>query len=70
MSRLKTGSSQLEDRTRRCCKILGGLVVRSERLIKLGVSWFSAKSIEVERLDPLSGVGRWLSTGGPKPYFV
>jgi hypothetical protein len=26
-------------------------VVRSERLIKLGNSWFSAKSISVERLN-------------------
>jgi len=32
-----------------CCKILGKLVVRGERLIKLSDSWFSAKSMDVER---------------------
>jgi len=31
-----------------CCKIFGWFVIRGERLIKLGDSWFSAKSIEVE----------------------
>jgi hypothetical protein len=31
-------------------------VVRGERLIKLGDSWFSTKSIEVERLVFLNGV--------------
>jgi len=39
-----------EDRTRECGKILGWFVTRSERLIKLRDSWFSAKSILVERL--------------------
>jgi len=32
-------------RTRVCGNILGRLVGRSERLIKLGNSWFSAKTI-------------------------
>jgi len=34
-----------EDWTRVCGKILGWAVTRGERLIKLGDSWFSAKSI-------------------------
>jgi hypothetical protein len=38
-----------EDRTHKCCKILRKSVVRGERLIKLSDSWFSAKSIDVER---------------------
>lgn len=32
-----------------CCKILGRLLVRGERLIKLGDIWFSAKFMYVER---------------------
>jgi len=39
---------KLEDWTRECCKILGWIVIRGERLIKLRDSWFSTKSIEVE----------------------
>jgi len=35
----------MEDWTRTCRKILGWAVIRGERLIKLGDSWFSAKSI-------------------------
>lgn len=41
--------SGMNDRTRVCCKILGWIVVRGERLIKFGDIWFSAKSILVER---------------------
>jgi hypothetical protein len=33
------------DRTRECCKILRGFVIRGERLIKISDSWFSAKII-------------------------
>jgi len=40
-----------EDRTRVCGKILGRFVIRGERPIKLRDSWFSAKSILVERLN-------------------
>jgi len=51
MSRLNlTRQRLLKDRTRICGKILRWLVVWSERLIKLRNSWFSAKSILVERL--------------------
>jgi len=39
-----------EDRTRGCCKILGWIVIRGERLIKLSDSWFSAKSMYVEKI--------------------
>ena len=42
-----------EDRTRVCGKILGWFVIRGERPIKLRDSWFSAKSILVERLETL-----------------
>lgn len=38
----------LEGRTRICCKILGGFVVRGEMLIEHRDSWFSTKSILVE----------------------
>ena len=41
---------------------------RGERLIKLGYSWFSAKSIEVERRVMATG-GRALNRlGGREPY--
>jgi len=40
----------LEDRTRECCKILRGLVIRGERPIKASDSWFSAKIILVVRM--------------------
>jgi len=36
---------KLIDRTRICCKILRGGMVRGERLIKFRNSWFSAKII-------------------------
>jgi len=36
-----------EDWTRECCKILGWVVIRGERLIKLRDSWFSTKPIWV-----------------------
>ena len=36
---------KLIDRTRICCKILRGDMVRGERLIKFRNSWFSAKII-------------------------
>lgn len=35
-------------RTCICCKILGRLLVRGERPIKLGYLWFSAKSMYVK----------------------
>jgi len=38
---------KLEDRTGICCKRFGRLVNRSERLIKLVDSWFSAKYMSV-----------------------
>jgi hypothetical protein len=41
----------LEGRTHVCCIRLGRFVVRGERLIKLGNSWFSAKFIEVKRYN-------------------
>jgi len=43
-------------------------VVRSERLIKLGDSWFSAKSIEVEHLKSFFGVEHSFELGGVKTY--
>jgi hypothetical protein len=48
MSRRKMPEEVLEGRTRECGKILGRLMIRGERLNKLGDSWFSAKSILVE----------------------
>ena len=43
-------------------------MVRGERPIKLGNSWFSAKSIEVERRTLTAG-GRALDgLGGREPY--
>jgi|GEM_PF-6888832 len=38
-----------EDCTGVCRKMLGEFMIRGERLIKHGNSWFFAKSIEVER---------------------
>jgi len=38
-------------------------VVRGERLIKLGKSWFSVKSIEVERDMCNVGVEHWMGIG-------
>jgi hypothetical protein len=38
-----------EDRTSVCCIMLRGFVIRGERLIKHGYSWFFAKFIEVKR---------------------
>jgi len=35
-------------------------VVRSERLIKIGYSWFSAKFIEVKRRVMYDGVEHWI----------
>jgi len=43
-------------------------VSRGERLIKLGDSWFSAKSIEVERFIYSSGVEHSMDEGGILPY--
>jgi len=44
------GYENLKGWTCVCCKILGKVLVRGERPIKLGDSWFFAKSIKVERL--------------------
>ena len=44
-------------------------MVRGEKPIELGNSWFSAKSIEVERrFRENKGVEHSLGEGGPKPY--
>jgi hypothetical protein len=53
----------MEDWTHVCGKIRGWFVGRGERLIKLGNSWFSVKSIEVERLI-VSFWGRALNEWG------
>ena len=45
-------------------------MVRGERPIKLGNSWFSAKSIEVERKKNQGGVEHSILEGGPKPYLI
>jgi len=50
MSRLKTRYYGLEDRTHICGNRWRRLVNRGEKPIELGDSWFSAKSIEVERV--------------------
>lgn len=42
------GRTNLEGRTAACRKMLGRLTRWSESLIKLGYSWFSAKSIQVD----------------------
>lgn len=36
----------MEDRTGARCKDLRGVVMRGDRLIKQGDSWFSAKAVE------------------------
>jgi len=41
-------------------------VIRGERLIKLGHSWFSVKSIEVERDMINVEVEHWMSIGSRK----
>jgi len=41
-------------------------VTRGERLIKLGNSWFSVKSIEVERDIINTGVEHWMNIGWRK----
>lgn len=43
-------------------------MTRGEKPIELGNSWFSAKSIEVERVIKKEGVEHSLGKGGPKPY--
>ena len=44
-------------------------MTRGEKPIELGNSWFSAKSIEVERIQKEKrGVEHSLGKGGPKPY--
>ena len=43
-------------------------MVRSERLIKLGDSWFSAKSIEVEHLNFFFWGRALIELGGVKTY--
>ena len=43
-------------------------MARGERLIKLENSWFSAKSIEVERIEKIKRVENSMGKGGPKPY--
>jgi len=39
--------NRLKDRTSVCCNKLGRFVIRGERLIKRGYSWFSMKPISV-----------------------
>jgi len=39
--------NRLKDRTSVCCNKLGRFVIRGERLIKRGYSWFSMKPILV-----------------------
>jgi len=43
-------------------------VIRGERPIKLRDSWFSAKSIEVERLKPFFWGRALIELGGVKTY--
>ena len=43
-------------------------MVRGEKPIELGDSWFSTKSIEVERCVRKKGVEHSMGKGGPKPY--
>ncbi len=45
-------------------------MTRGEKPIELGNSWFSAKSIEVERILEKEGVEHSLGKGGPKPYRI
>ena len=54
----------VEGRTRACSSMLRRLVGRGERLIELGDSWFSAKSIEVEQLKVLAVGVELLFIGG------
>ena len=43
-------------------------MVRGEKPIELGDSWFSTKSIEVERYLEKKGVEHSMGKGGPKLY--
>ena len=43
-------------------------MVRGEKPIELGYSWFSTKSIEVERYLKKKGVEHSMGKGGPKLY--
>lgn len=43
-------------------------MVRGEKPIELGYSWFSTKSIEVERYLEKKGVEHSMGKGGPKLY--
>lgn len=45
MGSLKLLKIEVEERTGDCGKILGRPVIRGEKLIELGNSWFSAKII-------------------------
>jgi len=53
-----------------CSKTLGWFVIRGERPIKLGNSWFSAKSIEVEHLKIFFWGRALIKLGGLKPYWT
>lgn len=43
-------------------------MIRGEKPIELGDSWFSTKSIEVERDKKKRGVEHSMGEGGPKLY--
>src|SRR3989344_9705930 len=64
MGRVKSRESEMEARTGWSCDSFGCPVVRSEKLIELGNSWFSPKELLGSRLIYLSGVEHWkVSTG-------
>src|SRR3990167_3916039 len=60
MSRVKFCESKMEARTRRLYNALGLLVVRSEKLIESGNSWFSPKQLLGWRCHIVcAGVEHW-----------
>lgn len=53
MNRLKANESWVEDQSHTCCKMLMRFVESREKRIELRDSWFSTKTIEVERMHKL-----------------
>jgi len=66
MGRVKWGESLMEARTGWSCDSFGWPVVRSEKLIEPGNSWFSPKELLGSRRVFLLGVEHWKVWTGRK----
>ena len=66
MGRVKADENRLEARTGWSCNSFGRPVVRSEKLIEPGNSWFSPKELLGSRQVILVGVEHWQVWTGRK----